>query len=783
MKNILCSCIIFLLISASAFTMQVAARDITEPHEIEFPATETTRVFVHNIDGEVQVDSWDYDFISLHYDLTTSEEYGRSEFDKVELSVTEIDDQIIIETIYLENNVHVDVKMRFEIPHFVSFEHIETINGNIIVYDLNHESYDRSSLTAITTNGWITVNDLIITEGNLSLSTENGDLSVYDATVSNGCVSIDTEKGDISLHDLYFDEGCLSIDTNEGYIYLNDIIVPEGDLSLQTNSGDLTIYDVEVVDGGINMQTGDGDISIHDLALNADGLSLENNNGDLYIYNITNPSGDISLESTDYDISLHDIHIPQGDLAICTQAGEIYCNDVFVDHGDVSLISQSADIMAYDVIVSEGSLTIDTESGAVTVYDVFFELGGLSIHTTDESQIHIHDLNIPHGGLDLSTESGDITIYSLSTPNGTVSMDTISGDVSVHDTTFPLGGVEIETSEKGSVYLNDVIVEEDDMYITSENGCISVYDTIVSGGLYLESNSGEITVYECEFSKYSFTTMDGDFYLNELTIPTGSLTLTTNGDIIVYDTHILDGGIYLETETGDITARNIIFNDFSFNTTSGDIYVGGFTLDDEDLSLTTTGNIAATDVTMGEGNVHLNTEEGDLHISSLDLNNRDIYLSTNGFIAIFNSIATIHATTGKGDIYIRNTSYISELISEKGSIESEILQINDDIEISTKKGTVVLEIDPDINADITASIDAYIGGIFLTNLRRFLTIQQSSLKSLQATLGSGGNSIDIHIGDDNNPSQIFGGFITLKKLRTPLFPLSLLHNIDFTSCL
>lgn len=200
------------------------------------------------------------------------------------------------------------------------------------------------------------------------------------------------------------------------------------------------------------------------------------------------------------------------------------------------------------------------------------------------------------------------------------------------------------------------------------------------------------------------------------------------------------------------------------------MYVSGFTIPDRDLVLTTTGDISVSDVTLGKGILEINTETGDIYLYDIDLGNRDLSLSTKGDIAVYDTKATIQLTSISGDIGVMNTSFISSLKTDKGSIFAQIISLKQDMQISTGRGSIKLEINPELDADLTVDVHALIGGIFLTNLRSILSIDSSSFKHVDASIGFGDNVIQVSIGDEQNPSALIGGFITLKKYRAPLFP-------------
>lgn len=749
----------------------VFAKDISERHTVEFSADEQTIVQVKNINGDIYVDSWEYDFISLDYVLTTQQEYGKDEFKKVEIRSNETENILLIETVYLQDIVHVTVDMTLRIPYFVNIEIIETDVGSITVYDLDTDQVVRSSLTVRTEDGDIYLNDIIIDEGNLSLSSSIGDLSVYGASIPEGCFSVDTETGDISIYDVSFGLGCFTVDSKEGYIYCNDIVVPEGDLHLSTGNGDLSVYGAVIPNGGIYLDTENGDITVYETEFTTPGLTLNNPNGDIYLNDVVVPAGDLKLTTSDATISLYDIMLPNGDVYLTSEYGDLSAHNVVIEQGDLSLFTTSGDLSTYSVSIPNGEIHLSTGSGDVSLHDLYVGVEGVKAHT-EGGYFYLHHVTLLEGDVSLETTSGDISVYSSEVPNGSISLKTLTGDVSIMDTSFQVGGLSIDTSDKGQIYLNDLTIPDGDVNLSTTRGDISVYDVSVpNGALVLFSEDGDFTVYGASFSEWQFTTNNGDIYLNELIFSSGDLSLSTIGDITVYDVSVIHGGIFLETPEGDISVHNVLFDDWMFDTINGDLYLSGFTITEGDFELSTTGDISVYDIVIQQGILTIDTEQGDISVGTVIINEEDLFLSTEGDIFVYDTNAYVQASSIKGDIYVENTTGIHDLITEKGSIFVEINDLKNDVTISTVRGNIKIVMKPDLKATIDMKIDSIIGRIFLTNMRSLLDITQLSAKQVQATLGGGGNKITVSIGDEENPNDLLGGFITIKKVRTKLFSL------------
>ena len=309
-----------------------------------------------------------------------------------------------------------------------------------------------------------------------------------------------------------------------------------------------------------------------------------------------------------------------------------------------------------------------------------------------------------------------------------------------------------------------------------------MYDvSIPNGKLSITSNQGDISMHNIACDTWQFSTNSGDIYLSDATLTQGDLLLTTQGDISVYDVMLSDGGIFLHTETGDIRVHDVLFNDFEFKTVNGDISLNGFHIIDKDLSLKTTGDIVVYEGVLENSELGIDTSEGDIIIGNIHLDNQDLILSTMGNIIVYDTNTIVTATSSEGDIAIANTTGISDISTEKGDITMEVYAIQKDVIVTTQRGSIELFFDPACNIAVNAQVHATIGGIFLLSLRSILSLGTKSFKSLDGTIGSGGYTLNARIGNEA-ASEFLGGFIYLKKIRQPLFPLSLISDeiVDYS---
>ncbi|MEL4304552.1 DUF4097 family beta strand repeat-containing protein [Methanococcoides sp. LMO-2] len=199
----------------------------------EYEATNNTTLNVINVNGQVEIDSWDGDLIRL--DATKRTHHGEEELEKIHIIVNEIDDELKVETKYPSyENVRVSVDMKIRIPENTNVELIKTTNGDIVITDT------RGNVTAMTTNGNIAISNI---EGYVAATSSNGELDIRRTT---GISDLKTTNGKIEAHILDIKEDVDVRCTNGGIILYIDPSL-DADIEMETTNGHISMNEVELV--------------------------------------------------------------------------------------------------------------------------------------------------------------------------------------------------------------------------------------------------------------------------------------------------------------------------------------------------------------------------------------------------------------------------------------------------------------------------------------------------------------------------------------------------------
>ncbi len=213
---------VLLAILAAACLTTDFALAAEEEFEQTYTLTEGTPVKVSNINGSINVTSWDRDHVLVRAVKKTRK--GRSELEKVEI-VVERNGALSIETKYLRKNAKVNVEYDISLPAGIPLERAGTTNGSIRVAGA------AGDMELVSTNGGIRAEDVSgevearSTNGNIVLENVKG---VRDAKTTNGSITVNV-RGRI--------DSDIDITTTNGSIELGLPGDVDADLDISTTNG------------------------------------------------------------------------------------------------------------------------------------------------------------------------------------------------------------------------------------------------------------------------------------------------------------------------------------------------------------------------------------------------------------------------------------------------------------------------------------------------------------------------------------------------------------------
>jgi DUF4097 and DUF4098 domain-containing protein YvlB len=238
--------------------------EVTDYFNDEYEANENTVLKVTTLNGQIEINDWDGETISLNAIKRTR--LGREELDKAEIIVTETDNLIEIEAKYTgEKSTTPSVDMNIKVPKYVTIDSATTSNGAIQI------SGTKGNTTAHSSNGAILLENV---DGYVKATTSNGRIEITGTTGIRGAQS--SNLG-ISAEVFDFQEN----------------------ITIGTSNGGITVYLNPSLNADIEMTTSNGHITISGLSLNLTISEEKHKEGKLgeggYTLNIHTSNGNINL--------------------------------------------------------------------------------------------------------------------------------------------------------------------------------------------------------------------------------------------------------------------------------------------------------------------------------------------------------------------------------------------------------------------------------------------------------------------------------------------------------
>lgn len=206
---------------------------IYEYIDAEYEADGNTVLEVTNVNGEVNITGWNENTVSIKIIKSVKKIIGEDEFEKVEVNINKIGNKIIIETVYLENTIHVSVFMDIMVPMYVTVESVHTANGAVYLSDL------KGDVQIDVHNGPIYVFGV---DGYVEAKTANGPIYIEDTT---GVSNIVTFNGVVNAEVYDFRED-IEISTINGVmdIFINPELNAYLDMESKSIGGSISLNDM-----------------------------------------------------------------------------------------------------------------------------------------------------------------------------------------------------------------------------------------------------------------------------------------------------------------------------------------------------------------------------------------------------------------------------------------------------------------------------------------------------------------------------------------------------------
>ena len=235
----------------------------TDTFDQTYPVAAGAHLDIRNQNGSITILPSDGDSIVVHAVKRTN--YGKSEFDKIQIEVTK-GDPFTVTTKVLREPARVSVDYELRVPRSMLVRTAETTNGSIEATGVKGTMNLRTSngsvkaenidgaVRAATTNGSITVRKVTAITG---VTTTNGSIECEVAAIDGTAVDVHTTNGNLTLWVAQNLPVTLDASTTNGNLdttgitldnataskhnIRGDLGIPKGTLSVRTTNGNLSV--------------------------------------------------------------------------------------------------------------------------------------------------------------------------------------------------------------------------------------------------------------------------------------------------------------------------------------------------------------------------------------------------------------------------------------------------------------------------------------------------------------------------------------------------------------
>jgi DUF4097 and DUF4098 domain-containing protein YvlB len=204
----------------------------TEYFNGSYAVNEQTILTVTNINGQVEISSWDGNNVTINAVKKSS--FGQEELNKIDINVTSIGNYLNIQTKYTGfSTIRGSVDMNIKVPRNIRIESVTTSNGAIQITNTNGD------IKASSSNGAIVINTV---DGYVSAETSNGRIDIKGTT---GLSNIHTSNGAITVEVAHLREN-ISVDTSNGpvRVYINPSL--NATIDMTTSNGQITFEGISL---------------------------------------------------------------------------------------------------------------------------------------------------------------------------------------------------------------------------------------------------------------------------------------------------------------------------------------------------------------------------------------------------------------------------------------------------------------------------------------------------------------------------------------------------------
>ncbi|WP_303839130.1 hypothetical protein [Selenomonas ruminantium] len=471
---------------------------------------------------------------------------------------------------------------------------IKAAKGNVEI--AKTVTAQTGSIDISTGNGEILIGDngpdvkTVTARENINLETKEGRIVVYGKT--------STEEGDITLaarrqeyvsgaanSSFVIDQNgkleagrTINLHVGNGDLHISDRIQAKEDLQTELEGKGGVYFDTDVnAAGSLNVKNNEGDIQIGHNVQAAKDIAMTAGKGSIQVgAAVASAEGSVELSTVQGIIDVGGTVSAGQDVALSTDTGNILVGEAVLAGNSVNAQIRQGDVEIQKAVTAkQGSIDVQVGTGGILI-------GGNGPDVETVTARENIDMSVDQGKIKIygktSTQNGDIYMSAgeetytagmrniIIEQNGEISsgrdvtLTGRNGDLHVTDAVQAQRSLNVQVKNAGGVSFDSTVDVTGTVTARTENGAVSVADTLTGNLVDLRTESGDVSVGG-DITSHTAVTIQagkGNIVTENVTAQEAVNAAVTNGNITMHDVTAGADASVTSSEQGSINAHNIV---------------------------------------------------------------------------------------------------------------------------------------------------------------------------------------------------------------------------------
>lgn len=277
------------------------------PHTENYSQVTSVTLKNGDLDGNVSIESWGKEYVELTWTRRTA--WGKAEFEKAKVDVTQSDGRLRIEGKLLSKDAKVSVDYDLKLPRDALLTEVTTGDGSIKITGASGDTVVTGGIASVSVRNTFGHIDVTLSKGKIHLEGTTGGANLtttedaIEVVSADGDVAATNSSGGISLINC---KGNATLKTSRGAIRVENL---EGTVLLaSTKTAPITIKGATAVE---TVETSDDDITVEISSVGVKGTTLKVDRGSIRLYLSSSVNANMELKAL------------SGAVAVSSSAGNI----------------------------------------------------------------------------------------------------------------------------------------------------------------------------------------------------------------------------------------------------------------------------------------------------------------------------------------------------------------------------------------------------------------------------------------------------------------------------